>query len=503
MNRCWHSLGVAIAMPLLLVVLIMITMQSTGAHTGGDITVCPSGCDYTTIMGAVDAALDNDVILLAAGTYTEYITIDKLITLQGAGSASTIVNGDGSSRVFYVTVDGNATIMDLAIINGRSHQGSGVLNLGALMLDSVVITGNVATGASFPPYAGGGISNHGSMFVYRTTIVNNEAPFGGGIWNEGIFYLADSVVDGNLSHYDDGGGIYNCFSGLMELNKSTVSHNEALNGGGIYNGAELELNSSTISDNYAFGQGGGIYNGKTLRLTNCTIAGNSSASKGGGIISKSTGTVQLLNTILAGNSTNESGADCSGTLNSKDFNLIQDPANCTIGGTTVHNITGKDSLLRPLGNYGGPTPTMALSAGSPAIDAGTNSGCPAKDQRGQVRPVDGNNDSIAICDIGAYEYAWDIVINGATNGIIGSSYTFIVQVIPPTAYPPITYTWQVSEKSPITTTAGLSDAQSFSWDMIGEKICIVSARNDDGLMATAVHTIKILQPYSFLPLVLR
>ena len=66
----------------------------------------------------------------------------------------------------------------------------------------------------------------------------------------------------------------------------------------------------------------------------------------------------------------------------------------------------KSTSIRSLArckNNGGATWTHALLAGSPAIDAGTNSGCPATDQRGVARPIDGNHDGSAVCDIGAVE----------------------------------------------------------------------------------------------------
>jgi hypothetical protein len=64
-----------------------------------------------------------------------------------------------------------------------------------------------------------------------------------------------------------------------------------------------------------------------------------------------------------------------------------------------------ETLTAELANNNGPTPTRALVAGSPAIDAVNDGTCPppAKDQRGVTRPQDGNNDAVAICDIGSSE----------------------------------------------------------------------------------------------------
>ena len=61
------------------------------------------------------------------------------------------------------------------------------------------------------------------------------------------------------------------------------------------------------------------------------------------------------------------------------------------------------TYLGPLADNGGPTMTHALLPGSPAIDAGRNSGAPMTDQRGLPRPQDANGDGWAVVDIGAYE----------------------------------------------------------------------------------------------------
>ncbi len=66
-------------------------------------------------------------------------------------------------------------------------------------------------------------------------------------------------------------------------------------------------------------------------------------------------------------------------------------------------------MLGPLADNGGPTQTLALLPGSPAIDAGDDALCPSTDQRGEIRPQDGNNDGLAKCDIGAFELGPDVI----------------------------------------------------------------------------------------------
>ncbi len=97
-------------------------------------------------------------------------------------------------------------------------------------------------------------------------------------------------------------------------------------------------------------------------------------------------------------------------FDSQDYNLIGDAAGCTLNGATTHNLVGVKAKLESLRDNGGPTLTHALLASSPAIDAGNPAGCQdakgialALDQRGYIRPVDGDGDHVARCDIGAFE----------------------------------------------------------------------------------------------------
>lgn len=199
---------------------------------------------------------------------------------------------------------------------------------------------------------------------------------------------------------ENGGGIFNDTNLTLTAVSLTNNHTNQ-NGGGIYNSATatLTMQDSTIHNNSAAGDGGGFYNaGGTAVLANSTLSGNN----GTGFVSLSNteltnvtiaddaeGNFTAVNTIFAGN--------CTGTLNSGGYNLISHP-NCVINGSTTGNIVGVPAQLDTLGDNGGPTLTHALLPNSPPIETGTNTICPAADQRGIARPIG------AFCDIGAFEF---------------------------------------------------------------------------------------------------
>jgi hypothetical protein len=216
-----------------------------------------------------------------------------------------------------------------------------------------------------------------------------------------------SVVSNNSAGFNNDGGIYN--TGQLLLTNSTVISNTAScnsfggsggNGGGIENVGQLVLSNSTIAGNSAIsgifnncgGLGGGIYNTGTLLLFYATVASNSSG------LDNNFGTVALTGTIVA-NST--AGPNCSGPLTESQGDNLDSGTSC--GFSESADLTNTDPLLGPLASNGGPTQTMALLRGSPAIDHGGTraTGCPARDQRGLPRP-DESSDNGA-CDMGAYE----------------------------------------------------------------------------------------------------
>jgi hypothetical protein len=368
------------------------------ANNGNDNNNCLSASAACKTIGhAIDLAHSGDIIRVAAGTYTENLTITFSLRIVGANACTTIIDGGGIAAVVtipYKIPSSQVTLANVTIRNGFGGPPAGVGDGGGISSDSdLLIIYSIITGNNAGPLgsSGGGVYNgpNGTMDINRSTVSGNTAHYGGG------------VVCG-------GGG-----RNSLSIYNSTISDNHAGNtGGGILGeSCHLTITNDTIVGNTSSGggsttEGGGItlFSG-SLAINNSTVSGNSVLTAGtnnaGGIWVPSNQTVTVQNSILA----NNTGGNCSGVIVSDGYNLSSD-------GTCDFNAAGDlintDPKLGPLLDNGGTRKTMALLPGSPAIDAGSPNGCTdghghvlGSDERGYHRP--GNPALTTGCDMGAYE----------------------------------------------------------------------------------------------------
>jgi predicted outer membrane repeat protein len=236
-------------------------------------------------------------------------------------------------------------------------------------------------------------------------------PDGGGIFNLGTCTVMSCTLSGNRADTGGGGAIGNI--GTLALMQSTLSGNVGLLGGAVYSGGPMVATQCTMAGNSGSLRGGAIENFGPMVLRQCTLAGNSAASGAGGILNFNQ--LTLHNSIVAGN--NSPGAQDvlmgGGTISAIGVNFIGNTVDSTL--TASPTLLTGNPLLAPLGDYGGPMPTMPPLRGSPAIDAGAATSA-LTDQRGGSRSRDGDGDFVALPDIGAVEAGLIPVTTTADSG---------------------------------------------------------------------------------------
>lgn len=337
------------------------------------------------------------VIQVPAGTYPltlpaaaggGSLKITRSMRIQGSDAPFTIVDGLGTTNVFYIdALIGDVELNHLTVQGGGNSQaGGGVYaNRGQTELEDLIIRENSA-------FTGGGgllVNEQATVYVRRSIISGNSATgaFGGGIWNAGELWVYDSTISGNESNR--AGGIHN--SGEMNLRNVTVSgnyaHSDEAGVGGVRQWGFAVLNNVTITDNEGIGT-------------------DPAFDRGGGLATSAAGTTVMKNSIVAANNGNGGPDDCVGPLTSdSNRNLIGNSTGCEIGGLLSDHLLDMSANLGPLANNGGPTMTHMPQSNSPARDGGYGfpppafDACEALDQRGVPRPQGAGG-----CDIGAVEY---------------------------------------------------------------------------------------------------
>ena len=385
------------------------------------------------------------------------------INNAGPGPTNHIISGDNSNRVFYVGAGLTSSISGITVTGGAATSdlngaGGGIYNLGILTLNNCVVSSNSAgpglpgsPGGGIPPTpgssggaggTGGGIFNPGILNLTACSIVGNiggpggtggssggftatatpggTGGNGGGLCNSGTATLSACTFNGNSTGPGGTGGTTSFSPGILATSAIGGQGGFA---GAIYNSGNLTVIVCTVDGNTtgvggstppilgggvangAAGNSGGIYNSGMLIILNSTITRNNGGGVGGGVYNVSE--VTALNSLFALN-TAASSPDYFGSFSTQGHNLIGN--NNGAFGFFVGNdndIVGTsnapiDPLILPLADNGGPTMTVALQAGSPAMDAGDDAilGSPfnlVTDQRGEPR------ENGAHVDIGAYE----------------------------------------------------------------------------------------------------
>jgi len=393
-------------------------VDAVSETTGGD-CAAGSGTGDTVVFDLPLPA----TIKLAAPRYGELV-ITQNVTIVGPGPNLLAIDGRHRTRVFHIIFSSGSAISNLTVQNGASKlpytaAGGGILVEFEAVLDitNCTLRGNTAatTYSTISDAVGGGIAIFGTATLTNCTLSGNTAK--GGIRARG--------TGGGMSVGPNGDGI-------VTLTNCTFSGNTAKGGTGGIGGAldnhgTATLTNCTFSGNTANGsgrgyddlggKGGGIYNGHALRLTNCTLSGNTATSRGrlavaygGGIGTDNIGpgiAFTLTNCLLSSNV----GGSCTVGGGIDGVHNLDDDGSC--GFVNPGDVSKVAANLAPLGDYGGPTQTIALCTGpgapnaactaaSPAIDAGDDSvtGPPdnlTTDQRSLARL------SGAHVDIGAYE----------------------------------------------------------------------------------------------------
>ena len=420
----------------------------------GDSTASCSAFQCPSLRSAVlasNTAGGTNTISVPAGNYTLtitptgpddgttgdlHITANVTIVGAGAGAGGTTIIGDGD-RIFDISAN-SVTLSGIAVTGGGSEVfGGAISETGAsLTLTNDSFTADTTSSGGF----GGAIwvnpAGSARLTITNSSFTSNVAAesgpgqggFGGAIsvqpGTTGTLNIVNSTFASNISQSGatSGGGFGGAIDfepstgGTLSVTGSTFSSNAAAGsstqggfGGGIFfnpaaGASALDITNSTFNGNSAGGHsgfGGAIFfqpaTGSSGTLTQVTIVGNSatqSASAGGLDIEDAPMTIQ--NSIVSGNTVGSTPQNCS---TSSGGSVVAAGHNIEVGTSCGFDIHASPNLAA-LANNGGPTQTMALLAGSPAIDAASPTFCPATDQRGVSRP----DQPGTACDIGAYEF---------------------------------------------------------------------------------------------------
>jgi CSLREA domain-containing protein len=319
--------------------------------------------------------------------------------------SNNIADGSGGG----IANRGDAVMTRCTLANDASRtNGGGASNTRALTILSSEVFDNRFVDPFFLVLAdgrGGGIFTSGSLTITRSTISGNSSIRGGGISATGTASVSmfQSTLSNNYAGYDGstfaqrgaGGGVYAETGSIIQAALCTFSYNHAdAKGAGLFlNYARLSLTNCTITGNSGSQSGAGLYIAASdlapAEISYATISSNRSSNgangntSGGGIF-LAAGNLHIVSTIIAQNMADD-GPDLNNNLNAlfdSTYCLVGDGAKSGLAEAQVGSPDAKGNLvgglahglidphLSSLADHGGPTWTMFLLSGSPAIDTG-------------------------------------------------------------------------------------------------------------------------------------
>ncbi|MEQ8763974.1 MAG: right-handed parallel beta-helix repeat-containing protein [Planctomycetota bacterium] len=397
---------------------------------------------YQTIQAAINAASTGDTIEIAAGSYQQgQLTCSKGLTLRGAGSSATILDGDDTNRILYAdAISGVLTIEAMTLTNGRSSVGQGgglYLRNGTVTIQDCVISNHTAEDSDSDATGGAILASQVNLTLTRCVI-------------SGCSVSAPGGIDG----FAHGGALY-CYEGTTSLEDCELTGNTSTwNGGAIEgNNTTLTVSGCTFQDNQATGFAGGaleLINCGGAIITRARFLGNQANAESGAVdLYSSSATIE--NCLFAGNLTTLNTAGVAVTTDSGATATLR---HCTIAGHSgaaavlvrsgtsldIVNSILWDNSSGAFSSAGTLTVTYSdveggqagtgnidsdplfvdsangdyrLGTGSPCIDAGTTiSDPPETDLEGDPRNVDGDSDSTATPDLGCDEFDLLVSMSG-------------------------------------------------------------------------------------------
>ena len=294
-------------------------------------------------------------------------------------------HGQVFNAVYFSTPASKMSITN-ALFEGGNLLNGGVMTVTHSLFDGGYIVNDKVMTVDHSVVRNGrgiGVAAGGSGLIRWSLIENNAST---GVSNKGVLQIENTAIVSNVVSFSGrSGGIYN--QGSLTLTNVTLSNNQAPDGASAIMLAQ-PLFTTTVPTAY---------------LNNVTITGNGGAVTS--VISAETAnTITFRNTIIADNNNANNCATVTGGSVGKSLgNSLSDDMTCTLDNAT-DLANNSQAELAPLADNGGGTLTHALLASSAAIDAGGATTCEALDQRGFSRPIDGDDDMVAICDMGAFEY---------------------------------------------------------------------------------------------------